>query len=113
MHLLAASGFTFLEDVVAILAIVSAIVAGWVAVRKLGPEKDAIYISSAQGAAVIQTNLIATLQTEVERERQQNLTLSEQIGRLQAEVERLRAANLALTRRYGSRHEDREEPRAE
>lgn len=112
MLLLASSGVS-LFDGAALIGVVAAIVTGLVAVRKLGPEKDAIYISSAQGAAVIQTNLIATLQAEVERERGHSAALQEEVQHLEAEVARLEAANLALAKRRGSRHQDRTEPDAE
>jgi len=108
MHVASTSFGLGLFDAAALIGVIAAIVTGVVAVRKLGPEKDAIYISSVQGAAVIQTNLIATLQAEVERERAHSRECEIEVERLEAEVERLQAANLVLRSRSGERHDDRD-----
>lgn len=105
MSALAASGLNLL-NAAGVLAVIAAVFTGYVAIRKLGPEKNAIYISSAQGAAVIMDNLIATLREEVDRERSKSRSLALEVERLTAENERLQAANVALTRRRGSRHSD-------
>lgn len=91
------SGGISLAEGGAIIGIVSAIGLAYVSIRKLGPEKDSIYISSAQGAAVIMEGLIGTLRTELERER-------ERVDELESDIERLQAENKALRIQSGGRN---------
>lgn len=93
-------------DGVALVAVISAIVTGIIAVRKLGPERDSLFITSAQGAAVIMDNLISTLREEVDRERTTNAALAAQVEQLTDENDRLKAANAGLRRRGGTRRDD-------
>jgi|SRR5581483_5108138 len=106
MLIAASSSFGFIQGVTA-LAIISAIVTGIVAVRKLGPEKDSLFITSAQGAAVIMDNLISTLREEVDRERTENTRLTAEVLRLTHENQNLREENEGLRRRGGTRRSDR------
>ncbi len=93
---------------VSLLAVIGAIVGGFVAVRKLGPERDALYITSAQGAAVILDNLVATLREEVERCRTENRLLTTEVERLRKENGLLVADNDGLRQRHGTRRTDHE-----
>ena len=86
---LASSGLNW-TDLTAVLGVVSAIGLAFVGIRKLGPEKDAIYISSAQGAAVIMEGLVTTLRQELERERKKVEELEAEVRRLEIENDHLR-----------------------
>lgn len=77
-------------EITAIVGVISALALAFVGIRKLGPEKDSIYISSAQGAAVIMEGLISTLRQELEREREKVSYLEAEVIRLEAENKRLR-----------------------
>lgn len=77
-------------EVSAIVGVISACGLAYIGIRKLGPEKDSIYISSAQGAAVIMEGLIGTLRTELERERKRTEELEADIEHLQTENKKLR-----------------------
>lgn len=98
MHLMLATsnGFSW-PEISAIVGVISAGALAFVGIRKLGPEKDSIYISSAQGAAVIMEGLITTLRLELERERTK-------ITYLEAKVSRLESENAKLLE-SGVRHE--------
>jgi hypothetical protein len=76
-------------EISAVIGVISAAILAFVGLRKLGPEKDSIYISTAQGANVILKGLNDTLAKELERER-------EKVTYLEAEVERLKTENANL-----------------
>jgi FtsZ-binding cell division protein ZapB len=107
MHFLATSTFGFVQAVSA-AAVIAAIVGGIAAVRKMGPEKDSLFITSAQGAAVIMDNLISTLREEVDRERQEVARLTAENERLERENKGLREETEGLRKRGGTRRNDRE-----
>lgn len=93
--MLALATFTFSEGA-SIVALIGAVVTGLVMVRKLGPERDALFITSAQGAAVIMDGLISTLRQEVDRCRQEAETLEAENKALTAAKKALEAENEAL-----------------
>lgn len=96
--------FTFSEGA-SIVALIGAIVTGIVMVRKLGPERDALFITSAQGAAVIMDGLISTLREEVDRCRRETETVEDENKALIAERKALIAENEALREEVkGLRH---------
>lgn len=88
------------------VAVVAAIIGGIVAMRKMGPERDSLFITSAQGAAVIMDNLISTLREEVDRTHAENVQLHAEVERLTLENQALREENKGLRRRGGTRRGD-------
>lgn len=90
MNLVLASSAINWADITAILGVISALGLAFVGIRKLGPEKDSIYITSAQGAAVIMEGLVSTLRQELERERQKSEELEADVRRLEIENDHLR-----------------------
>jgi hypothetical protein len=90
MHLILTSSSSIgWPEISAVIGVISAAILAFVGLRKLGPEKDSIYISTAQGANVILKGLNDTLAKELERER-------EKVTYLEAEVERLKTENANL-----------------
>lgn len=85
-----------LSEGASLVALVGAVVTGIIMVKKVGPEKDSLFISSAQGAAVIMDNLIDTLRQEVDRCRARIEALEAEAVRLLAENARLADENEGL-----------------
>lgn len=92
---------------IGVAAAAGGIITALVMLRKMGPEKEALYISSAQGAATIMDSLVTTLRAEVDRCRARVVVLESENDRLQAENERLEAENEGLRRKRGERRGDR------
>ena len=83
----------------AIAGFITAVVGALVTLYKIKPDRDALIITQAQGAATILNDLVETLREEVERERAA-------CSRYKTRCAELELENEGLRRRYGERHGD-------
>ena len=95
-----------ITSISAVAIAIGAIFTGIVAVRKLGPERNQIFVSTAQGANVILEDLVATLREETNRERAKVEALERKLERLEAKNERLERENDGLRKKAGERFSD-------
>ncbi len=92
-----------IPEAAAIITVIGLTLTALVAFRKLGPERDALFITSAQGAAVIMDSLIGTLREEIDRCRAKNVELEADVARLTEEKEALEAETEGLRQLSGRR----------
>lgn len=89
LNMLADTGVNLTALAVAILG--GSFVTGLVALRKVKPEKDAIVVSAAQGAVVVQSSVIDALQEELDRARDEGTVMRNDLQEARNENKRLRA----------------------
>lgn len=86
-------------EIGAIVSLIAAVVAAIGAAFRIKPDRDAVLITSAQGAATILNDLVKTLREEVQHERERAEKAEKRIMELEHENQGLRA-------KHGTRRSD-------
>lgn len=105
-ELVAATGASFDVTSVVVVLLGGGFITGLVALLKFKPEKDAIVVSAAQGAVVVQSGVIDALQEELDRARADLSALREDFDAMRRELNSTRTElNDVRAERDGLRQE--------
>lgn len=88
-----------------VIATLSGVLIAW---RKLRPERDALVLTTAQGATTILNDLVKTLYAEIDRLRSRERALEQEVEEKDKTIDALRAELDGLRRRAGTRRADDE-----